>query len=286
MARGIAIYSNILSVFSEVRAMQDTRFFDHIPARIYQKAFAYRDVEKECKFLLKAAALASARNPVKFLEIASGPSEHAIWFGAKDGFNSHALDLSCEMIELAENAAKAASSRVSFHKRDMVDFDLPEGNFDLAYCLIDSISYITSQSGFLQHLTSVRKVLQTGGAYIIETLHPKTILNGKDTTITEWTTDLGDEGSLTIRFGSNTDALDPITQVRPIEVHAVEDHPLRGKTVFTSVMDMKTYLFQELVALVGQSDFVISGVYGDFDQNVVFDNSRESWRCILVLQAK
>lgn len=266
--------------------MHDTGFLDHIPARLYQKAFAYRDIEKECNFLLKAGALVSARNPVKFLEIASGPSEHAIWFGAKDGLNSHALDLSCEMIELAEIAAIAASSRVSFHKLDMVDFDLSEGNFDLAYCLIDSISYITSQSDFLQHLTSVRKALRPGGTYIIETLHPKTVLNGEKTTITEWTTDLGDEGNLTIRFGSNKDELDPITQVRPVEVQAVENHPQRGKKMFSSIIDMKIYLFQEIVALVGQSDFMISGVYGDFDQSVIFDNSSKSWRCILVLRAK
>lgn len=266
--------------------MIDDEFVDHIPAKIYQKVFGYRDVRTECDFLKAVSESITSQRPVKFLEIASGPSEHAILLGKGLNVSSHALDLSSEMIELAKTVAITEKSEVQFHHCDMVEFDLPDTDFDMAYCLIDSISYILTQSEFLRHLTSVAKVLKPGAVYVIETLHPKELFGNQRTTKTEWTTDLGDEGSLTISFGNNKDKVDPISQARPVLVEVIEDHPITGQRRFSSVVDMKIYLYQELLALIHQSEFLIADVFGGFDTEIAFDNSRQSWRCILALQVK
>ncbi len=263
--------------------MKSADFIDHIPARFYQKAFAYRDIESECRFLSNVATQISSVEPKKILELAAGPSEHAIWFGKLPGTESHALDISNEMIQLASRIAKEESSNVKFHCQDMVSINIAERDFDLCYCLIASISYITTQDYFLKHLSSVAKILRPGGVYIIETVHPKELLCDQWTTINEWTTDLGIEGQLTLSFGNNEDLVDPITQTRPVRVEVKEEHPEKGVSMFASTVEMKDYLYQELLALVAQSPLSVKKVYGGFDMNINFDNSEKSWRCILAL---
>jgi len=137
-------------------------------ARYYEIAFGFVDVVKHVD-LLEAYISAYSLVPVTaVLEICCGPGRQAREF-ARRGYRAVGLDASPYMLDYLCARANVEQVSVQTVQAEMMDFHLfPPAEF--AYNLMGSIVYVTSSSALLAHLSSMARVLQPGGLYLIENL--------------------------------------------------------------------------------------------------------------------
>lgn len=86
---------------------------------------------------------------------------------AKKGFLVTALDLSPEMLALAEHKAREAGVGIFFTCQDMREFAVP-GEFDLVISMCDSMNYLLTDGELLQVLTKAAGVLRDGGWLVFD----------------------------------------------------------------------------------------------------------------------
>ena len=254
-------------------------------ARLYDEAFSWREVGAECLFMRQAARAHLGRPVSAVLELAAGPAAHAICFGLDAEVEAHALELSEQMLAYAALNASALSSEVTFHHADMCAFEWSARKVELAFCLMDSIAYITNHDAFMAHLDAVSAALCDDGLYLIECVHPKDALLNQETTQSSWSVEV-DGRTIEVIFGLPDDVFDPRTQVMQTTVRLKER---RGEVILSELEDrcaMKVYLYQELLALVRASAFEVVATWGAMDASVDFDDSPQAWRMVLLLQRR
>ncbi len=255
-------------------------------ARLYAEAFNWRDVPIEGLFLKAIAQAHLGREVRRVLELASGPAEHARWFAAaQPPIEAHALDASAAMLAYASDKAQALGVALQVHREDMCDFELRGLDADLAFCLVDSISYITDHDAFASHLVSVAGALAAGGVYVIETVHPKEQLGSEPMPERAWSVER-DGRTISVEFGLEGDAFDSLTQVRQTRVRITEREGERVCAVLEDLCPMKLYLYQEILALLRGSPFELVATRGELALDVPFDDSEASWRMVLILQKR
>ena len=94
-------------------------------AELYEKAFSYRNIPDEVKFLLKNYNQFKNKQPASAIEIACGPAAHAIEMRRYIP-EVHALDSSQEMLTLASTRAKEAKLSLHTHLSDIRLFKLKQ----------------------------------------------------------------------------------------------------------------------------------------------------------------
>ena len=270
---------------TENKMEEDThqRFYNH--AWLYEKAFNWRDIEKECQFLSQLYTTHTSKPLRAMLELACGPAEHARWYAAQQ-IHAHALDLNQDMLDYASAQVKTPDY-FHPHKMNMCTFDIPSEPVGMACCLIDSIAYITTHDAFRTHLESVARALEDGGIYVIETVHPKDTLCDVQTTKTSWTVELS-ESAIDVIFGHPNNKIDPVSQITMIDVTLRQRRLCDGKILvdLTERAPLKLYLYQELLALIHGSPFCVVETFGALDTEVALDSSTHAWRTVLVLQKR
>ncbi len=255
-------------------------FYRH--ARLYAEAFSWRDIERECAFLEEVARKHLGRAPGSVLELAAGPAEHARYFGTREPMDAHALDLSTAMLEYAAEQARQQGANVSFHAADLRDFRVPV-EIDLAFCLLDSISYLPDHRSFLRHLRCVADCLAPDGVYVIETVHPKEPLSGEKTTSTQWSVERGGR-RIEVEFGRDDDPFDPVSQIQHTTVRLRESGDCEDFELVETCA-LRLYLYQELKLLVEASPGLrLVDTFGTLDSAVSLDDEEEAWRTVLVIQ--
>jgi SAM-dependent methyltransferase len=163
---------------------------------VYDLAFSYRDYSKEVDALMDWYHQFSSKSvPGAVLELAAGPSRHAIEFAMR-GVSATALDSAPEMCAYARDVARAA--RVSGFKAalgDIRSFSMSE-TFDLGLLLLDSVAHLHTRADFVRHLRAVGAHVRANGLYVIEaglhlpdSIHTKQtwqILRGEDELRVVW----------------------------------------------------------------------------------------------------
>ncbi|MBE7469502.1 MAG: class I SAM-dependent methyltransferase [Anaerolineae bacterium] len=93
---------------------------------------------------------------------------------AEAGHTLTGLDLSVVALEAARAKIKAAglTRRVSLHRADMRDFDLPRKNFALAFIPLNTFMHCASTDEQLSTLVAIHHHLRRGGQLIIDIFHP------------------------------------------------------------------------------------------------------------------
>jgi SAM-dependent methyltransferase len=144
---------------------------------LYEKAFSYRNLRRECNFLEKLFG-----NRVKsVLDIGCGLGGHLRILSER--YSVSGLDKSRKMVEYARKKVKG-----NFYVRDMCAFSIPK-KFDAAISMLATFSYIVNISEIYSHLDSVARSLGKKGIYVIEMGNPyvwftvkrKTVLNSWET---------------------------------------------------------------------------------------------------------
>jgi len=249
---------------------------------VYELAFSYRNVPHECDFLAAVYQSVAGRQPSSVLELACGPGEHVREFQRRD-LRVAALDLSAEMTAYLQ--ANLAPDRVAeVLTADMAEFKLQQ-KVDLAFTLIDSLPYLTTNAQLISHFRCVRQSLEPGGVYVVELRHPRDILGGDQTksTVNKWTMESGGLSVMT-EWGVETHC-NPITQVEHVLTRITIERDGRQETIETRG-DLRPLLPQELLALVELAGgWQFAGWWGDFDLARPLGEDDRDWRMIVAVRA-
>jgi SAM-dependent methyltransferase len=241
----------------------------------YEVGFSYRDVEAEVD-----ALLAWHDGPVATaLEIASGPGDHALEL-ARRGIGVAVLDLSPQMCaRVVERFADAGMALREIAQADMIDFKLGD-QFDLIFCLIDSLAHVLTLDDLVRHLTCVRDHLSAAGAYVVETLHPADGFRPGSRTDIDWTAER-DGVRVRIRWGDGDEVIDPITQITNVRVSIEVTRP-GGGHMLAEMLPQRFWTRDELAAAARLADLEVTAVFGDFADSPL--DGPHAWRMITVLR--
>ena len=91
---------------------------------------------------------------------------------AKKGIPVVGVDLSEEMLTVAQQKAQELTPRPLFLRQDLARLYLPRG-VDLAVCALDSLDYITDPSCCAAAIRRVYKILNPGGIFIFDVNTPE-----------------------------------------------------------------------------------------------------------------
>lgn len=102
----------------------------------------------------------------KLLELACGTGIQSIRF-KQAGFDVTGLDLSQDMLDLAEKRAKSAKVNIPFVQGNMLDLS-SVGTFDYVTCYSDSICYMDDEVDVGDVFVQVYQHLNEGGTFIFD----------------------------------------------------------------------------------------------------------------------
>lgn len=242
----------------------------------YEIAFSYRDVVAEVDALLAwhGGRVGAA------LELAAGPADHALEL-ARRGVRVSTVDLSAAMCARAAERAAAAGLRLAHViEADMVDFRV-EDEFDLVFCLIDSLAHVLDLDRLVAHLDCVRRHLAPGGVYVTETLHPADGFRPGSRTDTDWTVER-DDVRVHIRWGHGDEPMDPLTQVTRMLVTMDVTGP-DGERRFGEVLPQRFWTRDELDAAARLAGLGVAAWYGDYGGGP--PDGPQAWRLLAVFRS-
>ncbi|MGG1400476.1 class I SAM-dependent methyltransferase [Bacillus salipaludis] len=103
---------------------------------------------------------------VRFLDLACGTGELSIRF-AKEGFDVTGVDLSEDMLAVAQAKSEEQGMSISFYQQDMTELE-GHGSFDVIGIFCDSLNYLKTEEDVLQTFSSVYQHLKPGGIFIFD----------------------------------------------------------------------------------------------------------------------
>lgn len=245
---------------------------------LYERAFAWRDYSRSVDFIIAAAQLAGLESLKGMVELGCGPAQYAREFGRR-GITAYAVDSCPEMALYSQRYYDDEGLPGYVLEADMRHFGL-EQPVDLAICMMSTFGLLLTNTDISDNFAATARALRDGGVYLIELPHPKHVFRQGSSKENKWEME---EGALRIDWASNA-TFDPMTEistgsVRFTELKSGVEHVHEASE---SWRGMTLGVLRALIELSGC--FKIAGMYGDLDVNVPFDNSRKSWRLVVVLR--
>ena len=240
---------------------------------LYERAFSYRDISKEVKFLLKTyGQFRKRKQPDSAIEIACGPAAHAIEM-RRFISNVHALDNSPEMLSLASDRAKTANLPIHIHLEDMRFFELKQP-IDLAFCMLDSLSHIHTKKDMVQHLRTIERITSIDGMYIIEFAKPHQ--SSKSWRITD------NDSVLHVQWGNKNDSFDLENKLIKTNIK-IELQTKNQKEIIQDVLTLREWTLEDIQNCLAEiPEWICRNIYGDFRD--IDHLHKEAHRMILVLE--
>lgn len=100
------------------------------------------------------------------LDLACGTGELSVRF-AKEGFSVTGVDLSADMLAVAQAKAQEEGLQIPFFEQDMADLEGHE-EFDIIGIFCDSLNYLQSDDDVIHTFTSVYNHLKDGGLFFFD----------------------------------------------------------------------------------------------------------------------
>ncbi len=246
---------------------------------IYEIAFSFRNYSKAVEFLKNAAKPAGLNKIESMVELGCGQGQYCRQF-AHEGSVSYGLDITPTMVDYLNQIKESEKINCDGLLGDFRNFKLPQ-KVNRAICMMDTFSHLLTNDDVIDHLNAVADNLTSDGIYIIELSHPKDILTVEKSTNNVWTLEK-DNIKVTTDWGSEN-KFDPLTEIVTSKVK-FEINRNGEIDNFESETQTRLYTAGLIRALIEMSGkFYISAMYGDIDINQPFDNSKKSWRMVLVL---
>lgn len=104
--------------------------------------------------------------PEKILDVACGTGNITIPLSRK-GYKVWGLDISPDMLSIAENKARAAKLKIKFLNQDMQNIKINE-SFDCVLCMCDGINYILEEEGLRSFFKAAYDRLPDKGIFIFD----------------------------------------------------------------------------------------------------------------------
>jgi SAM-dependent methyltransferase len=124
------------------------------------------DIREEVEFLQKVWARHGGRLVRRVLDIACGNSPHGQLLAAR-GIAVAGIDRSPAMIAAGRREA-GGLDKLTFFRRPIERFRLPQRNFDAAFFMSETLPVIVENRDLISHLRSVAAVLRKGGLYCVD----------------------------------------------------------------------------------------------------------------------
>lgn len=134
-------------------------------AEVYDLFMEDVDYGAWCQYIRSIFGLYGAK-PVRILDTACGTGNITIPM-AEAGFELWGLDLSSNMLSLAENKARAAKRKIRFLNQDMAHMRLKE-KFQAILCMCDGVNYIIEEADLKNYFSYVYAGLEEKGIFIFD----------------------------------------------------------------------------------------------------------------------
>ena len=114
--------------------------------------------------------LPKTKDKKKLLELACGTGIQSVCF-SQAGFDVTGLDLSADMLKIAEKRAASAKQKIDFIEGNMLDLS-QAGTYDFVTCYSDSICYMQDEVEVGDVFKEVYNALNEGGVFILMCIRP------------------------------------------------------------------------------------------------------------------
>lgn len=123
------------------------------------------DYNNWCRYIEKIFELYGIR-PQKILDTACGTGNITIPL-SQAGYEMWGLDLSEDMLSIAESKARELKEKIKFLNQDMTQMNLKE-KFDAVLCMCDGVNYIIEEEGLENFFRAVFQILNQKGIFIFD----------------------------------------------------------------------------------------------------------------------
>ncbi|OBZ12386.1 MULTISPECIES: class I SAM-dependent methyltransferase [Bacillales] len=135
----------------------------------YMLVYKHRNYEDANKEVRKMIAWLKLKEGANVLDIGCGMGRHALAL-ADFGYTVTGMDLSPILLEEADR--HDGSGLVKWVQGDMRELPFEEGCFDATVNLFTSFGYFTAEEDNVSVIRHIRRVLRTGGSFLIDFLNP------------------------------------------------------------------------------------------------------------------
>jgi Predicted methyltransferase (contains TPR repeat) len=135
-------------------------------AGVYDKLNSELDIVAWADFLIDCVKKYSDTEVKHICELACGTGNMSIEL-AKRGYHLTSLDLSNDMLTVAEHKARETGADIRFSLQDMRNFSL-YSKADLVICLLDSVNYLTGIADVKAMFAKVYDQLADGGLFLFD----------------------------------------------------------------------------------------------------------------------
>lgn len=205
----------------------------------------------------------------RVLDLACGSGRLAIPL-AEAGAKVTGGDLSSEMLQRAQLAARRRDVEVELVQLDMRDFNLKGQLFDTILVAMNSILHLHSLDDFRGFFQSVARHLTDNGRLIFDAFVPSLALLNRGPDERQLVGKIVDDelGNITVE---ETVRYDPITQISHIEWYWSTDEE---KDFWQTPLRMRQIFPQEMPLLVAMGGLQLTERFGDFDRSAFASSSR------------
>lgn len=131
----------------------------------YDLTHYFRDYQHQSEFI-HCVIQRYTPSAKRVLDICCGTGSHALILAEK-GYHVTGVDLSTEMLKIAQKKAKRHRRNLIFEHGDMFNLKYSQ-EFDVAYCFGTTLMMLTTYQEFSRFLTSMRKALKPDGLLIFD----------------------------------------------------------------------------------------------------------------------
>jgi len=135
-------------------------------AYFYDSIYQDKDYKKEVDFLEKIFKKFLKKKPKNILDLGCGTGNHILEL-SKRGYKTSGVDISPDMIKIAQEKFKKLNLRGDFYIKDIACYR-PRKKFDVIISMFAVINYIIEIKALLRLFKNVYSVLKKDGLFIFE----------------------------------------------------------------------------------------------------------------------
>ena len=177
------------------------------------------------------------------------------------GYDCEGLDLSSDIIDIANEKAKINHLRIPYYVEDMTDFNLNK-QYDMITCFFDSVNFLKTKEDIDNMFTCVKKHLKKDGLFIFDIF--------SETMFKEYDNNLIEEDYHTFKIKWLTKKVNSTTLKHDITI-------TEGDVVFNE----SYYEYYHKLKSLNLDGFKLVKLCGDFNDDLMAEDER----ILVVLQA-
>lgn len=198
------------------------------------------------------------QQPGRLLELACGTGALAVAF-AKSGYQVTALDLSAEMLAIADQRADEAQADIQFVEGNMLDLS-EIGQYDAVTCFSDSLCYMPDQQAVRQVFDEVFNVLADDGTFLFD-VHS---LHQVDTVFPGYSYHYQTDDFAFLWESYPGGQPHSVSHLLTFFVQTADEALFQR---YDELHEERTYTLKDYHDMLGAAGFASVAVYGDFSDN-------------------